>query len=207
MQQGGEIVIRDIVNADRASVPVCDMTPLGASRKPPRLFYHCFICCGSTSLGEFLPQCVTGVPVSGVECRIVTHGFDKAQLLRKLFVLALVGVIFVHAGDFRLHQDTAHLSGVTLGFGGFIRFTAHGVIHRVADVLLLGIFQRGLPSTNRSIGLLHFLTAVAVEPFLLRFKALHTRLVVSFAHGVVEFLLQALDGGCDTAEGLGLGFH
>ena len=162
--------------------------------------------CGA-ALGKLLSERITGIPVRIVERRIVAHRLDQAQLLGEFFILAFVGVILVHAVDFRLHQDTAHLGSVAFGFGGFVLFAAHGVVHRVADVLFFGIFQRGLPGTDRGVGLLHFLTAVTGEPFLLRLKALHARLVVAFAHGVVELLLQALNGGCDAAEGLGLRLH
>ena len=164
-------------------------------------------CRRGAALGEFLTKRITGIPVRIVERRIVAHRLDQAQLLRKFLVLTFVGVIFVHAVNFCLHQDTAHLGGVAFGFSGFVLFAAHGVVHRVADVLFFGIFQRGLPGTDRGVGLLHFLTAVTGEPFLLRLKALHARLVVAFAHGVVELLLQALNGGCDAAEGLGLRLH
>ena len=98
-------------------------------------------------------------------------------------VFALVFVVLVHALDLGLHDDPAHLGGVPLRLGGLVLLRAHGLVHGLPDILLLGVLQLGLPGPDGLIGVPQLF---AVQPILLGLDARLPGLVVALAHAGVQ---------------------
>ena len=179
MEQRGIVVVWHppqavcVARSGGAAVQIRVIAPV--ARRGPAILLHR----RRPSLGILLSQSIPRIPVALIERGVLPYPLDQRGLLGQDLVLALIGVVLPHAFDLGLHDDPAHLGGISLRLGGLIVLRVHGMIDRLPDILLLGVLQPRLPGPD---GLVRLSQPVALQPVLLLRQPCLPGLIVPFAH-------------------------